>query len=301
MAYVYRHIRLDKNEPFYIGVGSDKYYKRSKNKDKRNPIWKKIARKTTYEIEILFDNVSIEEAKKKEVEFVSLYGRIANGTGTLANISGGGDGMFDVPQYLRKRFSEKNSGSGNPFYGKRHSEETRKHLSLMRAGKKRNPLSEETKKKISIINKGRTPPLKGKKDPKGAKSRSGINHHSYRGVIYCYNANGGLVKIFECIREAATFFNTKRTQDISRVISGGRRYYKGHVFTMKKEAEWFGGKRYENPYISNNKIKIIDTKTSKIYNTATDAANDLGLPHRNICRYLNGTRKNITTLKKYEG
>lgn len=23
MAYVYRHIRLDKNEPFYIGIGKD--------------------------------------------------------------------------------------------------------------------------------------------------------------------------------------------------------------------------------------------------------------------------------------
>ena len=29
MAYVYRHIRLDKNEPFYIGIGSDKEYKRA--------------------------------------------------------------------------------------------------------------------------------------------------------------------------------------------------------------------------------------------------------------------------------
>jgi hypothetical protein len=25
MAYVYRHIRLDKNEPFYIGIGSGGY------------------------------------------------------------------------------------------------------------------------------------------------------------------------------------------------------------------------------------------------------------------------------------
>jgi hypothetical protein len=29
MAYVYRHIRLDKNEPFYIGVGSDSNYSRA--------------------------------------------------------------------------------------------------------------------------------------------------------------------------------------------------------------------------------------------------------------------------------
>jgi len=27
MAYVYRHIRLDKNEPFYIGIGSEEFKK----------------------------------------------------------------------------------------------------------------------------------------------------------------------------------------------------------------------------------------------------------------------------------
>jgi hypothetical protein len=29
MAYVYRHIRLDKNEPFYIGIGSDSSFARA--------------------------------------------------------------------------------------------------------------------------------------------------------------------------------------------------------------------------------------------------------------------------------
>jgi hypothetical protein len=46
MVYLYRHIRLDKNEPFYIGIGSDKQYKRS-NKIKLSklgkPSLKKIA------------------------------------------------------------------------------------------------------------------------------------------------------------------------------------------------------------------------------------------------------------------
>ena len=32
MAYVYRHIRLDKNEPFYIGIGSDANYSRSRGR-----------------------------------------------------------------------------------------------------------------------------------------------------------------------------------------------------------------------------------------------------------------------------
>ena len=32
MAYLYRHIRLDKNEPFYIGIVSDNVYKISNDK-----------------------------------------------------------------------------------------------------------------------------------------------------------------------------------------------------------------------------------------------------------------------------
>jgi len=73
MAYVYRHIRLDKNEPFYIGIGSDITYKRANEKARRNNIWKKIVAKSDYEIEILFDDITYDEAKLKEIEFINLY------------------------------------------------------------------------------------------------------------------------------------------------------------------------------------------------------------------------------------
>ena len=42
MAYVYRHIRLDKNQPFYIGVGkNDNDLKRAFSKCNRNSYWRK--------------------------------------------------------------------------------------------------------------------------------------------------------------------------------------------------------------------------------------------------------------------
>ena len=75
MAYVYRHIRLDKNEPFYIGVGSDNEYKRANTRKGRNKIWNDIVNKSDFEVEIIFDNISWEEALLKEVEFISLYKR----------------------------------------------------------------------------------------------------------------------------------------------------------------------------------------------------------------------------------
>ena len=101
--YLYRHIRLDKNEPFYIGIARKTQrnhksiyteYKRAYNEgNRRNPIWQRIAEKTKYKVEILIECDNIELIKKKEQEFITLYGRIDKGTGTLANLTDGGDGI----------------------------------------------------------------------------------------------------------------------------------------------------------------------------------------------------------------
>jgi hypothetical protein len=54
MGYLYRHIRLDKNEVFYIGIGGfsinekKNSYKRAYTKFKRNKIWNRIIDKTQY-------------------------------------------------------------------------------------------------------------------------------------------------------------------------------------------------------------------------------------------------------------
>lgn len=91
MAIVYRHIRLDKNEPFYIGIGNEK--SRAYDKRGRTNWWKNIAKKG-YEVEILFEDIDFEEAIKKEIEFIALYGRKNNSTGTLVNLTDGGQGTI---------------------------------------------------------------------------------------------------------------------------------------------------------------------------------------------------------------
>jgi hypothetical protein len=96
MAYVYRHIRLDKNEPFYIGIGITENYQRAKSKKGRNKIWKGITSRSKYEVEILFDDLSWDEACEKEKEFIALYGRIDNKNGILSNMTDGGDGTIGV-------------------------------------------------------------------------------------------------------------------------------------------------------------------------------------------------------------
>lgn len=131
MAYLYRHIRLDKNEPFYIGWGKDSEgkYIRSKSKIGRSKYWHNIVNKSAYRIDIIIDDISREEALKKEIEFINFYGRIQNG-GILCNLTDGGDGVV--------------GGICSP--------ETRQKMSLSRIGRK---LSEESKLKISQNHKGR--------------------------------------------------------------------------------------------------------------------------------------------------
>lgn len=96
MAYLYRHIRVDKNEPFYVGIGSDSNYNRAYDKKSRNKYWNHIVKKTKYEVEIILDDLTWEQACEKEKEFIYIYGRKDLNKGCLCNLTNGGDGMLGV-------------------------------------------------------------------------------------------------------------------------------------------------------------------------------------------------------------
>ena len=114
--YLYRHIRLDDNTPFYIGVGTVQekytkskvnYYSRAFNKTSRNIFWKRIVAKTDYEVEILLESDDYKFIEQKEIEFIALYGRRDLGKGTLVNLTDGGGGtstiiFSDAVKELRK-------------------------------------------------------------------------------------------------------------------------------------------------------------------------------------------------------
>jgi hypothetical protein len=141
-TYIYRHIRLDKNEPFYIGIGTDSKYQRAYSKQSRNIFWNRVVSKTDYEVEILLDNLTKDEAKIKEIEFIALYGKKIDKTGILTNISDGGDG---------------NSGG-------KHTEEAKLKIGLSNKFKDYSKFdrsymqTKEYKDKVSKINKGRKMP-----------------------------------------------------------------------------------------------------------------------------------------------
>ncbi len=97
--YLYRHIRMDTNQVFYIGVGSKsrgstfiQKYIRAYCRYDRRAIWKRIVAKSEYEVEIVMESNNRQYILEKEKEFIKLYGRIDLKTGTLANLTDGGEG-----------------------------------------------------------------------------------------------------------------------------------------------------------------------------------------------------------------
>ena len=102
--YLYRHIRLDKNEPFYIGIGKvsnevkdysidSEHYRRAYSKRSRNRYWKNIVNTTEYSIEVLFESDDKNFIIQKEIEFIKLYGRKDLKLGILVNMTDGGEGI----------------------------------------------------------------------------------------------------------------------------------------------------------------------------------------------------------------
>jgi hypothetical protein len=205
MFYVYRHIRLDKNEPFYIGVGK-KYaysrdeYKRAKVKAKRNIIWNRIVNKTQYEIEIIYESDNEELIKQKETEFIKLHGRIDLNTGILANT------IWDEARRNTTRLRFKNNTT---WVGRKRKQES--------------------------IDKGANK-LKGRKHTTEARSKR-FNTKPQAKKVYCETNNQTYNSICECIRklfhcDLNSYDNVFRNykHQVSAVCNGKKELYKKYKF-----------------------------------------------------------------------
>ena len=89
MYSVYLHKRKTDNSVFYIGIGNNK---RPYIKSNRSKFWKNEVNKHDYNVEILSNNLTWENAQEAEIYLINLYGRRDNNTGCLVNLTDGGDG-----------------------------------------------------------------------------------------------------------------------------------------------------------------------------------------------------------------
>lgn len=120
MAVVYKHIRLDNNEVFYIGIG--KSVKRAYSLYHRNKYWHNVVEAHGYEVEIIHDSVTWEEAEEIERQLIAEHGRVyIDEGGTLVNMTAGGDGGDTTSQHPNKKAILKKRSK--KLKGKKRSEE----------------------------------------------------------------------------------------------------------------------------------------------------------------------------------
>lgn len=122
MAYVYGHYRKDTGELFYVGKGTGR---RAWSKRGRNGYWHNVVNTYGYEVKIIHDNLTEEDAFDKEKELIAEVG-LSN----LTNMAEGGMGMSSViaqqrsqrPEYREKIKEVGKLNAQNPEWKRKISE-----------------------------------------------------------------------------------------------------------------------------------------------------------------------------------
>jgi hypothetical protein len=133
--YTYAYLRED-GTPYYIGKGKNRRSFDRKGHTVFVPSKDRIL--------FLKKNLTEEQSIQHEIYMISVFGRKDLGTGILHNRTDGGDGCSGyrhtenhknkIRQKQLKRWNEeernKIRGENNHFYGKKHSEDTKKKIGL---------------------------------------------------------------------------------------------------------------------------------------------------------------------------
>jgi len=217
--YIYRHIRPDKDEVFYIGKG--KYRRgwspeRAESKYGRNKLWHNVVNKNNgnYTIDVMMEFSDPRECSAKEIELISFYGRKNLKAGTLVNLTDGGEREcgYITTEETKQKLSKIFSGANHPNYGKKLSAETcrRKSISLSGAN---HFLSGKTLPKEWVENIRKT--KIGKLNP--MYDKKGRLHHGAKKVIDIENNI-----IYQSLTEAAKI-NGYKLQTLGNMLTGSRK------------------------------------------------------------------------------
>jgi hypothetical protein len=221
MAYVYRHIRLDKNEPFYIGIGSDNSYNRAyqKSKTKRSKFWHNIASKG-YDVEILMDNLTWEQACEKEKEFISIYGRKDLGQGSLVNLTNGGE---NPPIHI---------GNTNPMKRIENKEKVankRKGMSFTNEHKTKLSIAAKLRNQIPPSRKGQSMSKEGIEKMLETRLKNG----KLRKKIFQYDTEFNLIKTWNYALEIKKTYKNYSVGNIHSVCRKERKIAYGYIWTYE--------------------------------------------------------------------
>ena len=284
---VYKH--TSPNGKVYIGITSNRNPNRrwkNGNGYKSNSYFYSAIEKygwDNFEHEILENDLTLTEAYAKETYYIDRFQ--SNDPEYGYNLTAGGDGIRDYvfSEEIKKKLSDLKRGEGNSFYGKHHSEETKKILSEKskeHQQKYGNPrkgvkvsdeqllqminsatgrtVSEETRKKMSDARRGKRQNITKRSKNKGTSKR-----------VYCPE----LERYFDSMTECAKYFNVTATC-ICNHIRDNSKYHEYTLLYADDNTE-----RYDYPILQ------IDIHTCKIlnrYENAQEASDVLQVPKRGI-------------------
>ena len=231
------------NNKVYIGQTSQDVNKRWNNGEgyKTSPKFYKAIKKygwDNFEHIILYNNLSLEEANKMEIELIKKYNSTNDKYGY--NITQGGKNFHHSEETKKKiseankislkgnkwsdeqkrKMSEKMMGENNPFFGKTHSEETKKLISQHRKGKC----------------KGSEHPLFGKHHDQKTLNKISQNRKSKGGKkVLCINTG----EIFETMMDAARWCGLTNSSSIGQVCNNtGKQKTAGKHPITKEKLKW---------------------------------------------------------------
>lgn len=200
--YIYRHIRPDTNQVFYVGKGRNRrgryLYERSKSKDRRNKYWWNIVRKNKgeYIVEIVAEFETQESCDAKEIEFIALYGRSNLKGGTLCNLTDGGDGSTNIvhSEETKAKLRAAVADGKHPNFGKKLSAETCRKKSEAVKGEKHHlygkTLPKEWVRNLAKGKLGEKNPWFGKPSPVSKKVKNTRTGAVYDSIARAAKAEG---------------------------------------------------------------------------------------------------------------
>ena len=162
-----------------------------------------------FEHNILFQNLTKEEACKKEQELIAKYNSMNREYGY--NSTSGGD-IFVMNEETKQKISQSLMGNKNGL-GHPCSEEKKKKISEAQKGRR---LTEEHKQKLSEAAKKRHTPC-------SEQAKENIRKASHKKPVYCEELN----KVFESVQECSRQLGIPAT-NISKLCNGRGKTLKGY-------------------------------------------------------------------------
>lgn len=242
---VYKH--TSPNGKVYIGITNKqppekRWYSGGSGYKRQQLFWRAIQKYgwDNFKHDILFENLTKDEACEKEIELIKMYDSTNPDKGY--NCSSGGENSLSGVQWtddMKSNRSKLYTGDGNPFYGKKHSEESKEKMSKAQKGheapnKGKSP-SDETLQLWSKQRKGKFYGTK-KTMSNDEKKKSSDAHSFQKNPIVCLDENDNIIAEYDSISQASKLTGIS-AGNISKCCRGILKSVNGQIWKYKYEED----------------------------------------------------------------